>query len=320
MKKYCIIPAIILICNNLSFSQIFEVDTIIFKTKNSVVSATLYDNHFYYLDKQGNIFKINSADNHEEIPNSNLNLESISNTDGKLIAKKIVPNVPYGTFYTYYYNGNEFKKRGKEKISDHNNKLYEDNAFIVTSSCNGEWGGSVFFEDKLTKKKYKCSATCPILVNKFKDSYIITATLSHMMGFTQIIQIKDPKQLQLLKKRPAKKNAGTYESRSTKGASILVDSIGVLALTSFIYQDESYHLISKGYDLGGGMPATYLSKIENGKFKSVKKLRNSMLWLNEEILYGDGVLLSVEDDETREVLLIGFDKNKITVFRFEQDT
>lgn len=68
------------------------------------------------------------------------------------------------------------------------------------------------------------------------------------------------------------------------------------------------------------MPATYLSKIENGKFKSVKKLRNSMLWLNEEILYGDGVLLSVEDDETREVLLIGFDKNKITVFRFEQDT
>ena len=145
--------------------------------------------------------------------------------------------------------------------------FFEDEKYIVRKTCDGEWGGSIWFKDKRTGIEYSCSATCPVIVNKIKDSYYVTASLTHMSGFSTILEISNPKAMDIFKK-PIKKNivngkeviyAGDLESQSQNGTKVLLDSIGVLTLGSFPYKEELYHIVSD-------RQRTYLATIENRRF------------------------------------------------------
>lgn len=147
--------------------------------------------------------------------------------------------------------------------------LYEDSKFLVTNSCSGEWGGSIFFTDKLTGKKYESSATCPIMVQKFHRKYIVTNILAHMEGCSYILEIENPKALKLCKEKKSKKikfvSIANLESKSNQGTKMLANEFGKLALLSFQYNDEIYHIISD-------YKKTYICKAINGKFEIVQTL------------------------------------------------
>lgn len=49
--------------------------------------------------------------------------------------------------------------------------FYEDEQYLVTRSCSGEWGGTVKFKNKKTGIEYSCEVTCPVSVNKLGNGY-----------------------------------------------------------------------------------------------------------------------------------------------------
>ena len=57
--------------------------------------------------------------------------------------------------------------------------LLEDRLYVVTSTCSGEFGGSVHFTNKKTGISRSAAACCVRSVNKLKGKYYVSNSLSH---------------------------------------------------------------------------------------------------------------------------------------------
>ncbi|HEY0652712.1 MAG TPA: hypothetical protein VGD65_06270 [Chryseosolibacter sp.] len=148
--------------------------------------------------------------------------------------------------------------------------FFEDDSYTVTKTCSGEWGGTIKFIDKKTGTEYACASTCAVSVLSFDGAYIVTSSLAHLSGSTEILKITDPRSMEVFQmppprhmkgKRPVR-YVGDNESRSKKGTDTLIDTVGVLTLGSFIFQHQLFHVVTDSKQ-------TYIAKIENGKFKMI---------------------------------------------------
>lgn len=195
-----------------------------------------------------------------------LSLNCIAQNDKTFVIKEYIKNDSL-----IYRNKNDFK------FSQEN--IYEDDIYIVSKTCSGEWGGTVKFKNKKTNNEYSACATCPVAVNKLNGKYYVTSTLAHLNGFSEILEIKNPALLTVIKKnKPRKKKGkiifkaiGTNESQSKKGTKPLIDSVGVLTLTSFLFKGQLYHIVTD-YE------KTFLAKIDNHKFVKIDTLSNESIW------------------------------------------
>lgn len=142
------------------------------------------------------------------------------------------------------------------------NFFYEDENYTVTDTCHGEFGGNIYFQDKSSKKQYSLEATCPLMINKLKNRYYLTTSLSHMAGFCEVFEIENPKEL----KEVDILNYNEYEyKKSTIGAKPLIREIGSVILLSFVYKEKLYHIVSNDY-------GTYIAERENAELKNIQKL------------------------------------------------
>ncbi len=173
-----------------------------------------------------------------------------------------------------------FDKLKNELLQENDSIIFEDNTYKVRSSCRGEWGGSIWFKNKRTGIEYACMATCPVVVHHLNNKYIITTTLAHGNGFSRVIEIQDPEKMEVFELPEHKKvvidGASTYyindlESHSTEGSISLVDTLGILTLSSFKYQNELYHIITD-------FKSTFISSIVDGRFELVDTLSNKSFW------------------------------------------
>ncbi|HRD82668.1 MAG TPA: hypothetical protein PLL53_18035, partial [Saprospiraceae bacterium] len=71
--------------------------------------------------------------------------------------------------------------------------FYEDDDYIMTKCCQGEFGGAVFMKSKKTPQWERAiDATCPIqVIKKGQNSYYIVTYLGHLSSHSTIIQIND---------------------------------------------------------------------------------------------------------------------------------
>ncbi|RYE25384.1 MAG: hypothetical protein EOP45_04805 [Sphingobacteriaceae bacterium] len=197
--------------------------------------------------------------------------------------------------------------------------FFEDDNYIVNKTCSGEFGGTVKFKNKKTGVVYSCSATCPVVVNKVEGKYIVTNTLAHLIGFSEVIEIDNPDSMSIFKlSKPRKKigktvirYVGDDESKSTIGTKRLVDSIGVLTLASFPYKKELFYIVTD-------FKKTFVSKIENKKFITVDSVSNESIWTsNPEIIKThDGHYVVFFDNQKVNGYLDIFD-NEIKLMRFK---
>jgi hypothetical protein len=174
-----------------------------------------------------------------------------------------------------------FKELRKEKKS-----LYEDTDYIVTKTCSGEWGGTVKFKNKETGKEFSCAATCPVSINKMNDKYVVTSALAHLIGHSEVLEISDPKNLEIFKLPPPRKKRGKKEfryvgddeSKSKKGTTVLLDSVGILIRGSFIFKEELYQIILDNEKL-------FVGKIDRGRIRIIKLISSNRLFTyDDEIL------------------------------------
>jgi hypothetical protein len=158
--------------------------------------------------------------------------------------------------------------------------FFQDENYYVRRTCSGEFGGSIWFRNKKTGIEYSCAAKCPVIVNKIENKYIVTTSISHFQGFASVFEIKNPDSMDIFQKPEPERavykwgwkkrkwyqwkfrkvyyayHAGDLESKSRKGRTSLVDTIGVTILLSIPYKEQLYHIVSDSKTL-------YLCQLEN---------------------------------------------------------
>ena len=154
----------------------------------------------------------------------------------------------------------KFKYLNKSDIKGNRSVIYEDSLYVVSKTCNGEFGGKVIFKSKKTCIDFITEATCPVVVNKLNDKYYVTNTLAHLIGSSNIIEISNPEEIGI-----------GVDSIYLKGIKYIVDSVGVLTLSSFPYNGELYHIVTD-------FKKTYLTKVENNAFVTIDTVSNECLW------------------------------------------
>ncbi|AUC15910.1 hypothetical protein BTO06_12440 [Tenacibaculum sp. SZ-18] len=172
----------------------------------------------------------------------------------------------------------DFKKRKSDFIKKGGN-FYEDKDYIVSKSCSGEWGGSIFFKNKKSGIEYSCSATCPVSVNLIDGKYIVTNSLAHLSGSSDIIEIKNPELMSVFKMPEPReiKNGikhyytGDTESKSRKGVKEIWNGFGILTLISFEFKEQLYHIISKD-------AKTFLATIVESELKIINQISKERIW------------------------------------------
>jgi hypothetical protein len=74
------------------------------------------------------------------------------------------------------------------QISDTLVNIYEDSSFKIYPNCNGEWGASTYFENKLDGKVYEFSSSCTYNFEKANQGYLLTNS-------SEIVVIENPTEL-----------------------------------------------------------------------------------------------------------------------------
>ncbi len=182
--------------------------------------------------------------------------------------------------------------------------LFEDSVYSVRSTCRGEWGGSIWFTNKRTGIEYSCAATCPVTVNSIEGLYMVTTTLAHGPGSSRIIQILNPDLMEVFELPEPKEVSedGTpvyyvtdFESHSYEGTTSLLDTVGILTLSSFKYEGELYHITTD-------FKSTFVSNIQKGKFAIIDTIANKSIWTYkpEVLILENGHLITFfTNDETK---------------------
>jgi hypothetical protein len=230
--------------------------------------------------------------------------------DGNLIAKS------GGTLYTWTEENGwvSFQKRNP---MDNQPKLFEDDKYIVYFHCNGEFGGTIYFYDKLTKDIHVTEATCPNSVNKENSKYFVLTSLGHMMGNMELKSIENPTMLPRLKDLKkmklegwAKSNIGYADSSNYSKKEF--EYYQLLAFSSFIKEGKLLYWVHWN-------DFNFLATIDNNVISIVDPL-----FIKDEIYthdpvtttYDNGLVLMNFDfyglGREREVSFILVDKDSIT--------
>ncbi len=204
-----------------------------------------------------------------------------------------------------------------DSVEKQRGSFYEDERYSVIKQCHGEFGGFVTFKNKKTGLQYVCGATCPVSVIRLGKKYILTNTLAHMIGFSNVVEISNPDSLERLAApttKGKKLKPFEYHQKNTAahaGVKSLVDSIGVLTMLSFVFQDQLFHIVKKYKN-------TYVTTIVKGRFVTVDTISSVSPWCYDPEpirLSNKGWLLPFENEESEGFIEVV--ENKIRVIRYK---
>ena len=265
--------------------------------------SVIYENHLVSLFENGKFSCYNL-----ETLERNLSLENLLNTreftSHWIIDQKLVS---ISNNETLIWNGQNWEKLPNEIPLRIRRMIYNDNDFVVFMDCNGEWGGRVYFFDRLTKKTYYTKSTCANTVIKTKEGYEVLAQLGHMIGFSELKVIPDPRELPIFR---FNKKIKLQNKKSEKNFYKKIDITGIQIFSKFFNRGEEL-LIIHIEDL------TVIAKLEDKEFKIVNQLFLSDLYTHNPITtqYGEKTLINLDyygEGLDREVSVLIIDKNKIT--------
>lgn len=170
-------------------------------------------------------------------------------------------------------------------------QIFRDDSYNVYSVCNGEFGGTIYFQNKKTGRNYEAGSSCPIVLNKMENHYYVTNS-------TSILKIQDPKKLEI-----SNLNFKMHQgSLFRKGIETLFDAVDFdmdfRIATSFVNDKKLLNLYS---DKQG----TYVGEIENKKMKLVYKFPFKFSAnFNQQLDSGGQILVCYFADNSRGVLVI----------------
>lgn len=193
-----------------------------------------------------------------------------------------------------------------KQVADKKFNIYQDNNYNISSECRGEYGGTIYFENKHTSTKYEGSATCPVVVNKIGNTFYVTNYLGHLSGSSSVLKIEEPERLAKVDS-DSKIYGG---SKHYQGIETLLKARDIKISTSFVIDNKLVHLYTD--DEG-----TYLCKIDNQKLNAFYKFDFRFdATLNQQLSGGKQVLTCHFKDTNKFGILI-IDGNRFTFHEFQ---
>ncbi|NMM47747.1 hypothetical protein [Marinigracilibium pacificum] len=184
--------------------------------------------------------------------------------------------------------------------------MFEDENYVISGSCNGEWGGSIKFKEKKDNSVYACEATCPVSVDKIDNIYYLSTTLAHGNGFSRIFKILEPSSMEkYILPEPELMDDGTLgyyigdtESKSSLGRTTILDTTQILIISTFPYNKDLFYITTD-------FKNTWLSRVVNGRFEHLKKILDFEIISYEPMLVhsSNGSRLSVFYNESKRGLI-----------------
>ncbi|MFN8273424.1 MAG: hypothetical protein U0X58_00935 [Flavobacteriaceae bacterium] len=189
-----------------------------------------------------------------------------------------------------------------QNINDQGLIVWEDEEFIVSNNCLGEFGGAIIFREKKTNDEYVCKAQCAKMINKLNGKYYVTVTNYHGNLFSEIIEIENPKSLE---KKSSQKSIQDY---SSQGSKILLNINDFDILLSFKYNDELFHIITNDYK-------AFLIKIENNQYEILNVLsdQNGLYMMSPKIQTIAENHFIIFDDDEKDAGFTEVFENQITI-------
>lgn len=271
--------------------------------------SVLYKNHLISLFENGKFFCFNLKNNQrnfefeEQLNSKKMDYQWI--IENKLIALK------RNTFFEW--NGKKWIK-SKINFPFKNQKiLFDDNEFLVFSDCNGEWGGTIYFFEKLTSNIYYTESTCVNSVVKNKDGYLILAHLGHGAGSINLKIVENPKKLSVTNYQKIRE-LGSIETLGYLDKSNafrnLTSFYGIQTFSFFDYSKEKLYIVNGG-DL------TFLAKINSNEVELVHPLFFDDLYTHypKTSQFGEYTLINLDHYGTgldREISVLIIHENQIT--------
>ena len=158
-------------------------------------------------------------------------------------------------------------------------KLFEDYTYISFCDCHGEWGGTIYFYNKQTKKTHFTEATCANSIIKRDNKYYVLSKLGHMMGSSDLEEIANPDNLPTVELKNANK---TFQGQAlgyadtSKVAKSVFNYYEIQIFASFVCDDRTLYLIN-------WRDETFLAEIENSVIKIVNPLFNKEFYTHNPV-------------------------------------
>lgn len=260
-----------------------KTDTFIVGKNGDLTKAVLFRNNFYCM------FETSRKNTTQQFIKM-----KVFNQKGKFVEDVFVPqeiqNMPHYDLIvekdSLYVKENQFEKENfvlgeyiadLNKIETRNFPVFKDEIYNIYSDCKGEWAGTIFFENNKTKKVFETYSNCVVAVNKIKNDYYIT---NMGMYSSNVLKIADPTKL-YKSKLDFNKNEG---SKYDIGTEVILDADEVSIATSFVNQDQLFHLYSNKNNV-------FVGVIEGGKMKPQYKFAfNFYPHLNQKLNNGKQIL------------------------------
>ena len=192
-------------------------------------------------------------------------------------------------------------------------KLFEDNEFIVFGDCHGEFGGTIYFFEKVSGDIYFTESTCTNSVSKKDNKYLVLAQLGHGMGFTEIKSIDNPRKLTKAKKSEigkTKEGGALGYADKSEAYQKLLDLYSIQIFSTFNYQGRQLYIVRLN-------EMTFLSEIKGTEIQIVNPLFEKPFYTHQPVTttYGNYTLVNLDFYGTardKEVSVIIVGQNKIT--------
>ena len=197
----------------------------------------------------------------------------------------------------YYYLDSKYRWiKYKENIPLINQpKLFEDDLYISFCDCEGEFGGTIYFYNKTTRKITFMEATCAYTVYMKEGKYYVLTELLHMFGHSTLKEISNPDQLtpidlETIRKHPRGREVraiGYSEKSNTSRNVFYFSEIGFLS--TFDYNGRIIYLTHLPR-----LDRTFLAEVDNNTVKIINPLFNSRFYYNEKVttLYSNTILIN----------------------------
>lgn len=291
-----------------------------YKLDGEIRVSVLFKGDFYCLKTDNQIFIVNAKsnliDNSYQDNSKAIGLQNLYLRNDTLIGE--------GKTETYFLKNDNSWVLLRKGIFRETPVLSDDN-YTITSTCSGEWGGSLYFRHKKTNKIYKCNCTCAVNVIKSNGAYLATASLSHMAGFANIFIVDDPSKLKPLNKDYLTKGrfivingkktriglVGEDESSSKQGTRQLIDSIGITIASGFLYNSVRYFIVEKYKNVS-------IDTIRNNVLVPIDDLTKLNIWSDypENRTSGQKQVYTFTNEQNTGFVFI--DKNRLSFYIFNR--
>ncbi|MET4106117.1 hypothetical protein [Hymenobacter sp. UYP22] len=172
-------------------------------------------------------------------------------------------------------------------------KLFEDEHYLSFPTCNGEFGGEVYFYNKQTGQYYLTGATCPNSIIKRNGQYQVLASLGHGGGSSRLQIINAPAKLTRMPPRakPSPADLVLPEHRQ-KEVALRVENqtlfyyYGIQMFGSFLHKDQQLFVVR-------WTDRTFLATVKNHTITIVDPLFNRSLYTHQPVTTSYGPNLSL---------------------------